>query len=498
MSLLADYQDPFGGPRRVRIPDFLTDTLPADVAAGGHRITKQIGEAVNLLDYAARDVATDQDTAINAAITAAAGRTLYVPKGTWWIGSGCTLLSNTTIVAEPGSMFKALPNDDYFVMLGANGKSNIRVCGLTLDGNDSFSSVAALQFYNCHDFSVQDCTIQNTLGIGINLSTTIVNARITGNRFYRTGNPDNARGASATLTINLNESVAGNSHNVKISNNTFDNVGLGCISFENTYEADVIGNYSKSSLAGFLYTQLGDSRRFRIVGNYSEAEGLSDPVSSNGFDLLNLSESVVAGNVSSGNGSAGLGLFNCQDISVVGNIFNNNNQDDATFKCGIMVGDDLGTSSRIVISGNICSDTQLVKTQQYGIIYDVISSLVIDESNMLSGNAVAELAVSNFSGTALNLTGVTRSIHRAMPVAVLNFNWNIPSTLANATASNTQAVSGVAVGDAVIVTPSVYFGHIGAEVSDVGFVKVTYTNTLGTTQDPVSQSFNITVFRTSA
>lgn len=86
MSLLADRQDAFGGPRLARWPAYATDELPADLDAGGFRI-KNIGGTgqLNVGDYAS----------FAAALTAVGSSTM-----TLVIQSSQTVATNTTVPAN--------------------------------------------------------------------------------------------------------------------------------------------------------------------------------------------------------------------------------------------------------------------------------------------------------------------------------------------------------------------------------------------------------------
>jgi parallel beta-helix repeat protein len=392
---------------------------------------------LNLRDYVRGDDVTDVSAGITQALSdaAASGDMLYWPKddGAYMCGSTVTLPANVTILAEPGAVVKALANEpkDYFPILATSSASNIRIYNLTIDGNSDNATVAGLQFYSCSDLVVEGCTFQNTRGIAINLSTGIVNARIQHNRFHRTGDPDAPRtgGRFDCSSVVFGEGSAGNSHTIFVTDNIFEDVGLGCVTFENCDDVLVRGNYSKRSTAGFIYTNPGVCRRFRIEGNYSEAEGLNLPPYSNGFDLLNLADSVIIGNISYGNGACGIGLFSSQNITVVGNICNNNHQDAASgFTAGIWIRNNDGLTKRIILVGNSCTDTQSVKTQGYGLVYDPgIEGLVVDESNDFAGNGTAEIGIAN--GTDLTVVSNRKLYMDPIAPTLLNSWVNYPGAL---------------------------------------------------------------------
>ena len=71
-----------------------------------------IGPYVNALDFGpAADGVTDDRVPLQAALTAATGKTLYIPKGTyvvsWTTNGGLSVPSNTTILMDPSTIIKA-------------------------------------------------------------------------------------------------------------------------------------------------------------------------------------------------------------------------------------------------------------------------------------------------------------------------------------------------------------------------------------------------------
>lgn len=453
---------------------------------------------INLRDYARGDDVTDVSAGIIQALqdAAASGDMLYWPKdkGAYMCGFTVPLPSDVTILAEAGATVKPLArNEENVLVFSTSGQSNIKMLGLTIDGNladPATSGNNVVQFYECHDVTIEGCTFQNTRGIALQLSTTIVNFRIQNNRFLNMGNPDENNDHE---TIVLSEGTPGSSRSLIVSDNIFDHVGKGCLSIQNTWDVIITGNISRISRAGFLYTLPGDCRRFMIVGNESYAGPTDDEPYANGLDLVNLFESTIVGNTMCNNSAAGIGLFNCADISVVGNVCNNNHlQPSAILNAGIFIRNDLGTSARITLSGNTCSDTQPVKTQGYGLLYDPnIPDLIIDESNVFAGNAIAEIGLINSDPIAVVSTDtITRAKFRHISVT-----WDIPSTASLGTAINDLTFSGLNWNDIVIVTPSGYYGIVAAQVMAPNSLRLLYGNTTSSTQNPPSQIFQITAIR---
>lgn len=409
-----------GGARQLIKNGLLQSNLDAN---GFHIINLALpvrtGNPVNLLDYADRNTAADQTASVQEALDAAEGGALYVPEGTWWFGSSANIPSNTEIIAEPGAIFKPLPTVGYFGLLTINGKTNVSIRGLTIDGNVANADIAAFFVYDSSNILIEGCTVQNTRGFALSASTNIVNLRVNGCRFYRTGNPGDDD--ADTITLWFSEDVAGNSRNVFVTNNIFDSIGLNCMSFKDFEDVLITGNRLKIGNDGFLYVEPGASKRFRIIGNHSEATGLNLPPYSNGLDLNNLSGAVIEGNILHKNGGCGIGLFNCSDIIVEGNICQNNHQDAASvFSAGIWIRNNEETSSNIVLDNNICNDTQDSKTQGYGLVYDPLPGLEIGQGNVFSGNLTADIGVTNGTDTTIVST---RAFKRTATSITLANDW---------------------------------------------------------------------------
>ncbi len=298
-------------------------------------------------------------------------------------------------------MLKAVPSANFHNLCGAANASNIKIRGLTIDGNLGNSVVLGMGFFNCHDVLLEDCQFQYIKSLALQFSNNIINVTLNRCRFYHTGNPDATRvgGDNDTISVNFQEATLGNSRNIFVTDNTFDYVGLSCLQFVKCDDVLVRGNYSRRSTAGFIGVTTGDGigisgRRFRIVDNHSEAMGLGLDPYSNGIDLLQLHDSVVANNVCCGNGAAGIGLFVCQNIVCVGNVCNNNHQDEpASFVSGIVVRNNDSTGKNITIDNNVCTDTQVSKTQSYGLAYEPTPGLKIGPGNIFTGNAIADIAI---------------------------------------------------------------------------------------------------------
>jgi hypothetical protein len=164
-----------GGAKNIRVTGYLgaaapsgiagafvrddADTTTADnggtviVTAGGKRYKRVFDGAVNVLWFGAKgDGVTDDTTAIQAAATAAAGKRLLFPSGTYKITAPVGLSSNTEVFLYAGAIVTtAVTNISLFT---AVSKVNVRFTGtgkLSQTAAGASASVAGIFFQSCTD-----------------------------------------------------------------------------------------------------------------------------------------------------------------------------------------------------------------------------------------------------------------------------------------------------------------------------------------------------------
>jgi parallel beta-helix repeat protein len=129
------------------------------------------GAPVNALDYGADPTGTDDSTtALQAAITAAAGKTLVIPTGIY-LTTGLTIpaASNTTIIGQ-STILKLTDEGNIFSIDGTGTDPNITITieNFIFDGNDNTNS-NCLYVKNVHGVAVRDCQFYDTEGSGSHL-----------------------------------------------------------------------------------------------------------------------------------------------------------------------------------------------------------------------------------------------------------------------------------------------------------------------------------------
>lgn len=355
------------------------------------------------------DGTTDDLTALQAAVNASAGKTLRVPAGTYMLSAKLSIPSNTHIVAEIGAVIKATAgNVSNPVLLEVSGKSDVLIEGLTIDGNlasiAGFNNVVTV--FTCNRVVFERCKWQNTKGIAVIFSTSIVDSGVRNSFFNECGTYHKTSASSGDRKQGIAFSSgtrANNTGNFAIGN-TFTEVGLDCISFSTQSNGLIQGNKIRVNYAGSIYVP--SSINVKIIGNDVSNWVTGGSTNGNGIDVFNSDRITIVGNACYSCGAAGIMVADTDDFSIVGNICMNNWQSGTSVHRGGITLDTNGASvvTHGVIAGNRCGDDQGAKTQQYG--YHIVASsndsdIWVDPSNDFSGNAV-----SDFGGDAIGYSSV--------------------------------------------------------------------------------------------
>lgn len=215
---------------------------------------------------------------------------------------------------------------------------------------------------------------------------------------------------------------------------------------------------------------------------------------------------TYTGNVCLYNDSCGIFVASAAGAStgfvVTGNTCNNNGQsrqgdrpDWAAAGIGIWLAD------RAVVTGNTCTDTQVVKTQRYGITYK-FSTDVRFGTNMLEGNSLGRLL--NDGGNTrcgyilddgVQFTSTGSLLKKHLTTAPV-LDW--PSIAANSTSDLTTTVTGAVVGDKATAHPNSVLESgliVGAAVvSATDTVTIRLANVTTGAIDPANRTWRVMVW----
>lgn len=304
-------------------------------------------------------------THLNAVFAAAAttSRAVFFAEGTYILSSAIRVPSGTRAYALGRVILKAASGSTANpVLIEVAGKSNILFDGFEFNGSmpdlSGFNNV--LTIYQSSDVVFRNCVVTNTRGVAALFQETS-RSGFQDSRFKDCGilNRTTLSFADRRQAIAFSGSGAGNF----AINNTFENVGLDCVSATNGQTGTrIFNNYIRSNDAGSIY--VSQVVGAKVIGN----DITNGAVGGNAIDCVGSSDFVIEGNVCIGNGAAGVLIAgDCVRGVVAGNVCKNNVQSTSAtlHKGGITFHLVSGTAMRdVIVSGNVCDDTQGAGTTQ--------------------------------------------------------------------------------------------------------------------------------------
>jgi len=136
-------------------------------------------QSIDVREYGAKGDGTSDDTGpLKAALSAAGGKTLVFPPGTYLHTSSLSVGSSTTITGYGAILKAAAGASDDVMGLSLSGVSKINLLGLTYDGNRANrvagKSVSAFGIYiaNSSEIILHDIKVLNSLWDGIEVAYT--------------------------------------------------------------------------------------------------------------------------------------------------------------------------------------------------------------------------------------------------------------------------------------------------------------------------------------
>lgn len=357
------------------------------------------------------DGVTDDYPAISAAATAAASgnvKAIYFPPSATpcMLSHWVTIPSGVTFWAYPGSatIKPTAGNVTQPLLLNFSNSTDGGVYGLVIDGGgqDFPNTGNVVQAFNASHFVLDNVTVQHTRGIGYLLSTSITNSGVRNSTFRDIGNhwkttivPTDRQQAVAFCC-----GVTANSFGNFATGNYFSDIGLDGVSA--TAQNDFLASENRFEMANNQTTLLATSAYAGAVYGSLDTQitvtnNIVNGLSGNGIDIANTTNAIVTGNLVTGSGSAGISISVVGNAVVTGNETINNAQ--AVFlnaKGGISF---TGANGLVTLTGNLSTDTQVSKTQGFGLHGYVslttglptFTKLTVDQSNIFDGNATANV-----------------------------------------------------------------------------------------------------------
>lgn len=313
------------------------------------------------------------------------------------------LKDNVVIRAIKGTVagFKATasnPSSNGKLFGAIAGVKGWALLDLVLDGNSTNNTALTplIQCFKSTNWEVTGCDIRDSAGIAVNISTENQNVKITNNTFTNIGFSSGVGGEFAKQAVAF--SVGGHT-NVDVINNDFASVGLDCISIGGITKGSITGNTHIDDSCYTLIYNDSASTELTITGNIAKT-AVNEPtfgrIEGLGIDLPNLSNSSVSDNICTECSSAGLGIFSQSGITVIANnVIKDCNQSGAAIhNAGMVV---RLTTGNVLLEGNISINSSGV-TQLNGLLYDYNQrgSIKIGRANTFSGSA-AGIRASTFA-----------------------------------------------------------------------------------------------------
>lgn len=306
------------------------------------------GAAVNVLDYGADSTGVaSASTALQSAIDSFSGSAgvVYFPNGSYKLTANVTLPSNITLLSY-GAIIVC---NGFGFVVGAS-KSNIVIDGLRFNqayttGNPNTIATPS----TCTQITIQNCLFYG--GGFYVLSLGGRSLRVINNRF--TGTPSAAHVATSSVydvlisgnqfyDINLSYVILlRNGIGMNVSNNTFDNI------LNNPILCDT-GCYN-AAITNNVLINTGDSGIL-----------CANDLSGNVPEFITISNNVV-----SGSPDTGIGVLYGKNITITGNVCQNNGRTGVNgYNSQIYVG---GVGEKISITGNTVTNTSYNPAAIYGI-----------------------------------------------------------------------------------------------------------------------------------
>ncbi len=306
---------------------YLTDGIRGLWMDNGTSITP-VSESINVKNFGAvGDGVTNDFAALQAAITAGAGKAVYLPPGTYISSATLVMPSNTTLYGVPGSsILKSTGNSATSAISFGSAKTNVVIRDLKITTTDDANATGYGVLINaaCTDIVVVNCEMYNFYHTALRCntqSTRIVwtrnliyniyrdassnginasyldDSEVSFNRVHSIGNGGNGQHAMyASAAGNCLKVIGNSAYNCNSNGFTIYNGGSG------TFQSPVVSNNTvRGGLVGYGYT-MWDIKGMTFTNNSVYCSG----VPTSGINIgNNVVDSVFANNTIDRSGNTG-------------------------------------------------------------------------------------------------------------------------------------------------------------------------------------------------
>jgi hypothetical protein len=305
-------------------------------------VQAKLRQYLNAKDFGVIGNGTANDTvALQNALTAATGKSLYLPAGTYLctqltIYSGTTLFGDspaTTIIKANASLGSGT---SLFKNLNQSGTAyvyvdkGISVSNIQFDGANLGPRTAELvSFGKVNDLNINNCQIYNVQYIGMALSGCLA-ATIVGCSFTECGNDSvSAEGGAALWTGAAGDTTP--SFDVSVTDCSFTNNNWSAM-YATGSRLSIIGNYLSSNRESGIF-MTGNNN---IISNNWISGQVKKNISASGIEVGGV-QHVISGNFIGDCDNDCISLTDVQFTSITGNLLLNPRRDSTSFPTGSCV-----------------------------------------------------------------------------------------------------------------------------------------------------------------
>lgn len=390
---------------------FLLTAAVDPITIGAPRAT----QTINIRDFGAKcDGQTDDYDAIDMALMRAGrqpGSTAYFPPSSrpCLLTRRIAVPADVTLLASPGSVTLMPTGANTSNPLLLQVASNVRVYGLSFDGGgrDYTNAANVILGYRVSGVTFDHIAVRHTRGIGLLLSSSIVDSMVRDSTFEDLGNHWKSTHQGGDRQQGVVFCCGHGNHGNAAINNLFSNIGLDALQFSDQTGVTITGNRFSLENGQRTLMSLKDYPAAIFTMRTDQAtitKNVASGAQGNCIDAPGLTHATIANNALTQCGSAGVGLWDTgsypgpltatDSVQVSGNtitITNNDQWPNAPPLGGITLA---GKATNVLISANIIIDTQQEKQQKYG-VYGMpgatLRGLSVDASNHLGANQISKV-----------------------------------------------------------------------------------------------------------
>jgi parallel beta-helix repeat protein len=353
----------------------LVGFIQSGTGASATTVQARLRQTLSVKDFGALgNGVADDTTAIQNALNAGIGRSVYFPAGTYRISTTLLVKTNTTLVGDGinKSIIKlaagfaagttAIRNEIISGTVDVYYDTDLEFYGLTFDGNNNSTRTGELvAIAKVANVTFSNCSFQNHTFIALAM-TANRNMTVTECYFTNNGRPRPSTVSAPALWIA--QSVLGTPYDVRVENNYF---------YANNWSASYFmptrGSFTNNNCVnnGESTIFCNDTGAYLRIENNNISGAVRSNISASGIECGS-PYTVIVGNTIDSCGAEGIALTDVQNVTIADNMIFNNGQETAyyPFSNGITIIGSVSAPNQpdhIQIHGNRIGDRQGTKTQ---------------------------------------------------------------------------------------------------------------------------------------